>query len=1153
MKRRVLGYGFLIWVGCLLSVPAWAQFSNLRCRRVAVVPTGITLDSLSLVPGSIHLTDVRHGLDSVDYELNTHTLRFAFPEQLPDSVTICYRVFPLRFDAPRFHRDPEAYDSTDYYFDDVSFRGPSETREQLFNTPGISKNGSITRGISFGNNQNVFVNSTLNLQLEGQLTPDIKLTGVISDQNVPFQPEGNTQQLQEFDQVYLTLEHQKGRLTAGDIVLKNPPSAFLRYYKNVQGGQAQATYATGEKGQATTTVSAAAAKGKFYSTPQLAVQEGVQGPYRLVGPNGETGIIVLANSERVFLDGRLLTRGFNNDYVIDYNQAEITFTQRIVITQYSRVRVDFEYAERNYSRTIFNASHYQTVGKFDVFFNHYQEGDNRNNPLTVELDTAARRRLSLIGDDLNQAVIDGAQRVDFTENEVLYVQRDTLYNGTVYPTYVFATNPQDTVYRVVFSDVGYGQGDYVQRKGVYNGRVFDWVGPGQGRYRPVRLIPTPNRRRLTTLGANFRLREGEKFYTEVAFSGYDKNRFSKLDADDDQGRALKLGYLNEGRALGFWEKTRWMAGVDYEYLSSYFNPIDRFRDVEFDRDWSANQGDTLRADDHLLNVHTGLMRDLNNRLLYRFSLRDKGENVSGTQQTLEAAKEIWRFQLRTQAFLLRNQRQDYDSEWERLSLDLAYQGRWLVPGYTYNLDHNRIYAPGTDSIVRTAMNYEEHRFYLHTPDTARTRLTADYSLRYDRLPQRGELVRNTEAQTGNLGVSTPLGKHQTLGFTGTYRKLDYVNASETGDSLARGEETVQGRLDWSADLLERHIRSELTFATATGRELRREFQYIPALEPGQGTHDWIDYNGNGIQELNEFVEAVNPDRRLYIKILVPTNEYVKAFTNNLVYRLNLDAPRGWRQKKGLRNLLSRFTNVSSWTVDRKITQGSVFQRFVPLLAVDDEDLLSTQQALRSTLFFNRTNPQFGWDMGTLQLRQKQLLTAGFDARQTDELRLNMRLNLKRKFNVQLAAFQQQRTSRSDFLDNRNYTILIRELNPELSWQPGASFRLTGLLSRSGKQNLDGAERATVSKAGTELRWQKVSVRSVNASLQYVRIAFTGNANSPLAYEMLEALQPGNNFTWAVNWQQKLANGLQLTFQYEGRKAQSTAPVHIGRMQVAALF
>ncbi|QKG53487.1 hypothetical protein [Hymenobacter sp. BRD67] len=86
----------------------------------------------------------------------------------------------------------------------------------------------------------MFVNSALNLQLEGQLTENIHLTAAISDQNVPFQPEGNTQTLQQFDKIYITLTGPQWNLTAGDVVLRNKPDYFLRYYKNIQGAAIEA-------------------------------------------------------------------------------------------------------------------------------------------------------------------------------------------------------------------------------------------------------------------------------------------------------------------------------------------------------------------------------------------------------------------------------------------------------------------------------------------------------------------------------------------------------------------------------------------------------------------------------------------------------------------------------------------------------------------------------------------------------------------------------------------------------------------------------------------------------------------------------------------------------------------------------------------------
>jgi hypothetical protein len=77
---------------------------------------------------------------------------------------------------------------------------------------------------------------------------------------------------------------------------------------------------------------------------------------------------------------------------------------------------------------------------------------------------------------------------------------------------------------------------------------------------------------------------------------------------------------------------------------------------------------------------------------------------------------------------------------------------------------------------------------------------------------------------------------------------------------------------------------------------------------------------------------------------------------------------------------------------------------------------------------------------------------------------------------------------------------------------------------------------------------------VQATISYVQIRFeNGSAQSPLAYEMLEALLPGSNWTWNLNWQQKLFNGLQLTVSYDGRKSESQRTVHLARMQVSALF
>ncbi len=100
------------------------------------------------------------------------------------------------------------------------------------------------------------------------------------------------------------------------------------------------------------------------------------------------------------------------------------------------------------------------------------------------------------------------------------------------------------------------------------------------------------------------------------------------------------------------------------------------------------------------------------------------------------------------------------------------------------------------------------------------------------------------------------------------------------------------------------------------------------------------------------------------------------------------------------------------------------------------------------------------------------------------------------------------------------------------------------------------EKVELYDGGIELKVNKLSQRNITSTIKYIRINadFKGTAlGSPIGYEMLEALLPGNNFTWNLTWQEKLINGLQFSFSYEGRKSDTSKTIHIGRMQLSALF
>ncbi|MBJ6110160.1 hypothetical protein JAO73_14140 [Hymenobacter sp. BT523] len=1252
--------------------------STRRCRYVRLAPGRDTTffaltDTLTVVPSS-----VRANGRGLDYDGRTDRFRWVRPAPrdtagapLPDSLEVCYRVLPLRLSAARYRRPIGLMDS-------LGFRQPMlgmedfSVKEQILSTPGISKTGNLARGISFGNTQNVFVNSALNLQLEGKLAENINLTAAISDQNVPFQPEGNTQQLQQFDKIYITLTNPNWSLTAGDVVLRNKPDYFLRYYKNIQGAAAEAnfgppilglsgygalqgvsnaTFLNGQPGQlvngslpaglgnttapatlnppaisqpqltdpnrrvsnggaaplpqgdaapvagatvsasgvrkglpwrSSTAIAGGVAKGKFASI-DLPPIDNVQGPYRLSGPNGEPYIIVLANSEKVYLDGRLQTRGFDADYTIDYNLAEVTFTPRHLITRNSRIKIDFEYSDLNYSRSLVTASHYQQLGRLNVHGNFYQEADNPNNALNINLqDTTLVRRLQQAG-NVGVAQVAGGDSVAYNRRIVQYHREIRVVGGRRVPvfTYVGADSPVDSVrgsYNVAFSDVGQGNGDYERsdepRFRSANGTVYTYVSPGGGRYLPVRRVATPLRKQMVTGGASFQLDSSTTVFVDAAHSRLERNRFSSAS---DQDGAFRVGYVMQDRRLpaalagSALRGYRLRSTLDYEYTGKYFAPIDRYRDIEFERNWSngSTQQSTgvtsVAREDNIFNFSVGAGKDFNNNVNYRLSRRFRPGEVSGLQHWLDAAQKVGNLEMRGSLFLLNSDAGRFHSDWARGEATGRFVGGRVVPGYAYRFDKNRVSSATTDTI-RSANYFDEHNVFVQSRDSARTQFRLDYSYRRDQTPNREQnaLQRRGTAQTWQGTLAARLSKNQDVRLLATYRDLDSLG-------LARNR-TVLGQVFYNASLLQNQIRSELNYSVATGRELKRDYSFL-AVPAGQGTHYYAgDLNGNLREDKEEFFEAQTPDAqyRTYIKVYIPTVDYITAFTNRLSYRITTAAPRGWREAGGWKAVASRFATLTSVTVDRRTTDPRLLSRLSPFsYDKEDDQLLAFNQLFRNTLYFNRSSPVFGAELTFQQTQQKTLLAQGRDLRNLSTQSLLLRRTLATSFTGRLIGSRDIREASSNYLLTRNYRLLIYSVQPEISYQPSPSLRFTGTYLRTHKQNTLTDDLPTLpvptpaethpgifDELGLETRISQVNKRTITASTRYTSVRFDVPPelqNSVVAIEILNALRPGSNFTWSLNVEQRLSNGLNITLAYDGRKASTLNTVHTGRMQVSVLF
>ncbi|MBT6030555.1 MAG: hypothetical protein HOH13_09625, partial [Crocinitomicaceae bacterium] len=99
----------------------------------------------------------------------------------------------------------------------------------------------------------------------------------------------------------------------------------------------------------------------------------------------------------------------------------------------------------------------------------------------------------------------------------------------------------------------------------------------------------------------------------------------------------------------------------------------------------------------------------------------------------------------------------------------------------------------------------------------------------------------------------------------------------------------------------------------------------------------------------------------------------------------------------------------------------------------------------------------------------------------------------------------------------------------------------------------GGEVAEIIDVGAELRLNKATKGSLTVLVNYIAIKYDGDVNSSLGFEMLNGLKNGSNFTWTVNFQRTLANNLQISLNYLGRKSTSNQAIHSGGIQVRAFF
>ncbi|PWK20307.1 hypothetical protein LX78_00006 [Xanthomarina spongicola] len=1134
----------------LFGVCAFAQDqnSNYRTKTVAVRDS-IVIDSVSINSNFFTLKKKDSSfVDTSFYDIDFENAILTIKKPIEtDSLIVNYLKYPEYLTKTyRQISDSIIVENTGNLAKLYKLSQPSE-KKTFTPFDGLSTSGSISRGVVIGNNQNSVLNSELDLQITGKLSEKVSLRASIQDANVPLQESGYSQRLDEFDQVFIELFSDNWKIRAGDIDLANPYSYYGNFSKRVQGLSIGATLHHPES-STNLFASGALVRGQF-TTSQFTAQEGNQGPYKLKGPNEELYVLIVSGSETVYVNGIALERGEYNDYIIDYNAGEIIFNATFPVTSEMRVTVDYQYSDRNYSRlVVFGGGRYESENLI-VGASIYSESDSKNNPLQQNLSAEQVETLAEAGDDRTKMVAPSITPEAYNENRILY--KKEIINGV--EALVFSNNPDDELYSARFTLVGDNLGNYIISSNDAINTIFEYIEPiagvPQGNYEPIIQLVAPTKLQMAIVNGAYKPSEKTSIDFEVAGSKNDLNLFSTIDDDNNDGFAGKLR-VNQAiiKNDSLWNLS---AFADTDYIQEDFRSIQRIYNAEFNRDWnlgSTTSPTTATSLGTQTFIKTGAQAFHNQKGIasYQFEYLNYSKNFNGNRHIVSANLMLNKWQIVSQSSLLNTTSTTNNSTFFRTYNLITYSYKHGWTGTKLAMEDNQDKEKETEAFLPNSQKYKSYEVFTGIGDSTSVFAEIGYKFRVNDSIRNNLLTKVNSSNTYYVDSRIIQNERTNLSLYANYRILN------NSDKTIENEQSLNSRIQYSQRFIKQFFLWNTVYETNSGTLPQQDFTFVE-VEPGQGNYTWIDYNGNGIQELEEFEIAQFQDQGKYIRVLLPNQVFIKTHQNRLSQTLTIN-PQQWSSEvSGMKKVLSHLYNQTSYIVDRKNKREGNDINLNPFKSDPDTEL-GLQLNFRNVLFFNRGKQHYTTSYTFLKNDTRNILTVGY----IENSLINHILQFNHKFALNwLINFQTSLNNTESISENfasKNYNIDGANVNPKLSYLLNDFTRFDVFYQYTSKKNtIGGLETLKQQNYGVSFSFTNFQKMSIIGEFNYFSNDFIGNSNSPVAYQMMEGLQPGKNYTWSLLAQKKITSFLDLNLNYLGRKSETSKVIHTGSIQLKAYF
>jgi len=1001
-----------------------------------------------------------------------------------------------------------------YYPEKMDERAKTQPKKTQYNSNqknlDFLKSGTIYRGVTLASEGGMSLQSGLNLELKGNISDNIIIKGALSDQNIPIQPEGNTQTLNEIDKVFIQLEMENEDIVFGDYLLEMGQGKYGAYSRKLQG-----IYGHSSRGFTDITLGGAVSKGQ-YTTNKFNGMESNQGSYQLTGKEGETAIIVLAGTEKVWIDGISLTRGENNDYVIDYSTGEINFTAKQLITSDSRVTVDFQYSNLIYQKNIwYTESAVKLLDeKIKVSAEFIKESDDKNNPIEIDFSSEDKQLLKTIGDDLDA----GYTSTVSEDSNGVYIIEDSIM--------VFQGEDAGT-HSAIFYNIG-NKGQY--RK-IYEADrfYFEFVDKddptisetikNQALYVPAKPVKLPTDHKLYHVATELNPTKNFRISTEFAQSDFDLNTFSSIDDNDNRGNAynVDVNWQVFENKIG-----KLKISTNYNNEDEKFNPIDRNHDIEFARKWDvdANSIQGFQA------FETALSYNLKNNLFVDISGASFDKDDFSSNRYKVSSRMKFK-QLSNSEFYEEKIVSMTNREWIRRKAFAEFNIFNIVPYSTIYYEQKN-----NSPSVFSDFQFLEQSYGLKSQKSDKLQWNVQQDFRVDESKDSTGWIDNSKSQ--NLKMSAQINNWKTISSKLTFAKRKKTYAENIPDvdfsllSMEFRQNPTKLPISWDTNM---KVEKEQSVK-------KEELYYFVGEGEGQYRYD------------STYAEYVPHAQGSYLLRIIPST--IKIPVTNIENGLRFKFT-GSRLKSPILKKISLTTQIRlqqeikegnnvlsqwSWNSSNSDTAQAFFYR---LIAND----------LNYRIPDKRINFRFRY---RTSIRKSQQDVRGAENSMIDEYSGEYRGPIYKKLKLQseFTVKQTERLSEISSLRNRDIFALTSENKFIFVYNRQHSYSFILTLSKDTQHEESKDIEAFLTGFRGEYELKLLKKGRIKVFSEYNNVTVTPK-NTIIPYEMCQGNQLGNTFGIGSSAEYRIGRHISLRGNYESWNEPYLGLYHKGTVEVRAMF